>query len=279
MGVLLLAASAVLFAQAPLPEPPPLPRPTAPQPSGERPIVQLAPGDQVKMEVFGRPEMATEMYVADDGTIRVPLAGPVRVAGLSPVDAAQKVETALKNGQFLVNPHVTLYMAPSLAHVSVLGEVKAPGRYPLDSSATILDILALAGGRTDKGDDVIYLLRQDAADQVTRFPLNLKGVMDAKDTVPEAMLFKLRGGDRILVPAAPQIYMQGEVRAPAAYRYESGMTVMQALIAAGGVTEKGSTHRIEIKRKGPAGNYLAISAKLSDTLQPDDVIKVKERIF
>src|SRR6266403_1923817 len=97
-----------------------------------RPILQLGPGDQVKLEVFGRPEMDTTTYISDDGSIRVPLAGVVAIGGLSPGAAGQKVEAALKRGQFLVDPHVTFTVLQSRSQrVSVLGEVHNPGRYPV----------------------------------------------------------------------------------------------------------------------------------------------------
>jgi polysaccharide export outer membrane protein len=102
--------------------------PTGSLASAERPILQLGPGDQVKMEVFGRPEMDTTTYISDDGSIRVPLAGVVAIGGLSPGAAGQKVEAALKSGQFLVDPHVTFTVLLSRSQrVSVLGEVQTPG--------------------------------------------------------------------------------------------------------------------------------------------------------
>src|SRR3977135_2756678 len=109
--------------------------PTGSLASAERTILPLGPGDQVKMEVFGRPEMDTTTYIADDGSIRVPLAGPVIIGGLSPAEAAEKVEAALKKGQYLVDPHVTFGVVQSRSQrVSVLGEVRNPGRYPMESN-------------------------------------------------------------------------------------------------------------------------------------------------
>lgn len=265
-----LALSAAL-AQAPAPGTPPIPDDSTP------PTLQLGVGDQVKMSVYGRPEMDSTMYVADDGTIRVPLAGSVHVAGLSPVQAAQRVEAALRKGEYLRHPHVTLQLVESLTQkVSVLGEVRNPGRYPIESTSTVIDVLAQAGGQTEKGGDIVYLLRENASGTMNRYPLNLRGL--ATGTMPQAIAFKLHGGDRIYVPPAPQYYISGEVRMPATYRLETDMTVLQAIAAAGGVTDKGSTHRIQIKRRGPNG-YIVISPKLTDKVEPDDVITVKERIF
>jgi polysaccharide export outer membrane protein len=246
----------------------------------DRPLLQLGAGDQVKMEVFGRPEMDTTTYIGDDGTIRVPLAGPVNIGGLSPAEAAEKVERALKKGQYLVDPHVTFTVAQSRSQrVSVLGEVRNPGRYPMESNTTVLDLIAQAGGANEKGADIVYVLRPDGNGSLKRFPVNLRGAVDSQDAAPAAMMQTLQGGDSIFVPVADQFYIEGEVHSPAMYRLDSGMTVVQAIARAGGITERGSTSRVKIRRKGPKGDYIVISAKPGEKIQANDVITVKERIF
>jgi polysaccharide biosynthesis/export protein len=285
LGALLLQAVAA-FAQNP---PPPAQIPATPLegPAASpaalsvpgHALVEVGVGDTVKIDVFGRPEMDTTTYVADDGTIRLPLAGSVAVGGLSPNDAGKKIEDAYKAGQFLVDPHVTVTVVMSRSQrVSVLGEVRAPGRYPIESNTTVLDLLAQVGGVNEKGADQIYILRADGNGQLQRLLVDLKGTMDSKNGAP-AVLQTLRGGDSILVPPAPTFYISGEVRSPAAYRIDSGMTVVQAIARAGGVTEKGSARRVSIKRKDPKGGYVVISAKSEEKIQPDDLITVKERIF
>jgi polysaccharide biosynthesis/export protein len=245
----------------------------------ERPLLELGPGDQVKMEVYGRPEMDTTTYVADDGSVRVPLAGAVKVGGLSPAEAAQKVESALKSGQFLVDPHVTFtVMQTRSQRVSVLGEIQHPGRYPIESNTTVLDLLAEAGGATEKSADVIYILRTDSSGSLQRYAVSLKGVVDSKDAAP-AVLQTLRAGDSVFVPVAEQFYIAGEVHTPGMYRVDSGMTVLQAIGRAGGVTERGSASRVQIKRRGPKGDYIVVSGRSDTKIQPNDVITVKERIF
>ena len=247
-------------------------------PNDEHPLLQLGPGDQLRMEVFGRPEMDSTMYIGDDGTVRVPLAGAVAVSGLSPAEAAQKVEAALKQGQFLVNPQVTFSVIKSLSQrVSVLGEVHLPGRYPIESDTTILDLLALAGGRTEKGDDTIYLMRQNAAGTLEQFPIDLN-VAVGKGAAP-AIMQTLRGGDRIFVPTAQQFFVSGEVHSPAAYRLDNDMTVLEAISRAGGITDRGSMRRVEIKRRDGSGRYVVVSAKPNDKIAANDVVTVKERLF
>ncbi len=57
------------------------------------------------------------------------------------------------------------------------------------------------------------------------------------------------------------------------------MTVIEAIAKAGGITLRGSSRRVEIKRKLANGGYSTTKAKIDDVVQPEDVIRVKESIF
>ena len=274
--LLLLSMHAALCwaAQPPAQGPPPV-APAAPVPTLS-PLTALGPGDSVALHVFGQPDMDSVLGVADDGTLRVPLAGAVEVAGMSADAAARRVEKALKDGGFLVDPHVTLTVTASLSQrVSVIGEVRNPGRYPVDSKTTVVDLLAEAGGLTELGSDTVYVLRPDAGGAVKRFPVSLAGLSDARRTAPSQTL---RAGDSLVVPRAEQFYIMGEVQKPDKYKLQPDMTVMQAISLAGGLTPKGTYRRVEIKRTGKNGAEL-VKPKPDDFVQPDDVIRVKESIF
>jgi polysaccharide biosynthesis/export protein len=250
-----------------------------PAPGAHQPLLPLGPGDEVAVHVFGQPGMDGNMYVADDGTVQVPLAGPVHVAGLSPSEAAHAVEAALREKQILVSPHVSFTIVKSTSQqVSVLGEVRNSGIFPIQSNSTLLELLAQAGGETDQGADTIFVLRSGPDGVMHRLPVNLQGLAEA-GTTPAAAQFTMKGGDQVYVPRAPQVFVSGEVRTPGRFRIDPGMTVLEALARAGGVTNMGSTHRISIKREQPDGRYSQLAAHLSDKVQPNDVITVRERIF
>jgi len=237
---------------------------------------QLGPGDSVSIQIFGQPD-STNVYVGDDGTISVPLVGPVPVAGVSPVEAAARVSAALKKGGFYVDPHVTIIITQSRSQlVSVVGEVAAPGRYPITPRTTIVELLAQAGGLKESASTVGYLLRTDAQGHVSRYPINLNGLTDLKDSLPTSTLL---GEDSLVVPTAPRVYVYGEVSSPGVFRLEPGMTVLQAIARAGGINERGSERRIELKRQLKDGKYEITRAKPGDPIQPDDIIRVKESIF
>jgi polysaccharide export outer membrane protein len=240
-------------------------------------LVQLGAGDSVTFSVFGQPDMTTTTFVGDDGTLAVPLAGPVQVAGLSPAEASQRIEKALRDGKFLVDPHVTISAIVSRSQrVSVLGEVGHPGRFVIESNIDILDLLAEAGGVTDNASDVVYLLRPDKEGNVVRTEISLKAMAKGSRAGSGQAI---KGGDSIYVPRAEQFYIYGEVTAPGKFRVEPGMTVVQAIARAGGLTPRGSQRRVEIKRLQSDGSYTTSSAKLDEPVRSDDVIRVKESIF
>lgn len=241
------------------------------------PTLRLGTGDAVVVQVFGRPEFNTTAYVSEDQTILVPLAGSVRVGGLSPADAATQVAEALRAGEYLVDPQVSVTFSQFRSQqVSVLGEVHTPGRYPIESKTSVLDMLAQAGGVSEVGADTIVLIRPGADGKTQRIPVDLKKLTSGASDDPAV---GLKGGDSLFVPRAEQYYVYGEVQTPNMYRLESGTTVVQAISRSGGLTPRGSDRRIEIKRQVAEGKYKTFDAELGDPVKPNDVIRVKERLF
>jgi polysaccharide export outer membrane protein len=86
-------------------------------------------------------------------------------------------------------------------------------------------------------------------------------------------------GDTIFVPRMEVFYVHGAVNEPGAYRLERDMTLARGLSVGGGLTEQGSLSRITITREMADGQLQDISLELTDRLNPDDVIYVKESIF
>jgi polysaccharide biosynthesis/export protein len=245
--------------------------------AGQQPLMPIGVGDTITIAVYDQPDMTATVYVSDDGTVPVALAGAVHVAGLSPAGAAQAIEKALRDGHFFKKPHVTITVVQSRSQrVSVLGEVGSPGRYPIDSKTTIFDLLAQAGGAKDTAATTIYLLRTGKDGNTARYPIDLRVMADNSKSIANQ---SLQGSDSIFVPKAEEFYIYGEVSQPNKYRLEPGMTIVQAIIRAGGITARGSRNRVEVKRKGPNGEDVLSKGKLDEVIQPNDVIRVKESIF
>lgn len=249
--------------------------PVAPPVLPNSATVTLAPGDSITISVFGRPELTSTVYVADGGTIDVPLAGSIPVAGLSPAVAAERVATAYREGEYLIDPQVNIVLAGLRSQqISILGEVVRPGRIPIDTRTTILDALAQAGGVTPRGEQKAFILRRREGG-VDRFEVDLRDLFDKGS----GQVVDLRAGDTILVPKAPLVYLYGEVAKPGSYALRGDMTVIEAITEAGGITPRGSTRRIQIKRKDKGGKPQMLDAEIDDTLRAEDIVNVRERIF
>jgi polysaccharide export outer membrane protein len=245
-------------------------------PSDAQRLASLGPGDSVTIQVYGQPDMTTTAYVADDGTVRVPLAGAVQVGGTTPIEAAQRIQQALKNGGYFVDPHVTVTLVQTRSErVSVLGQVRQPGSYPIDPNTSVFDLLAQAGGETDNGADVVYVRRHEPGGRMLSSPVDLRGLTGSTPASTQ----RLQGGDELFVPQAQHFYIYGEVNMPNMYKLEPGMTVIQAIARAGGITPRGTDRRIEIKRLNKDGSYAVSRARPNDLVEADDVIRVKESIF
>ena len=85
-------------------------------------------------------------------------------------------------------------------------------------------------------------------------------------------------GDRIYVPKASFVYVNGEVKSPGAYKITKGLTVHKSITLAGGFTPKASERRTKIIRKAGKQEE-TLRAKMDDLVHPDDIILVPESWF
>jgi polysaccharide biosynthesis/export protein len=245
--------------------------------AADAPRDTLGPGDSVRITVFRYPDLTTEARLSDKGTISFPMVGEVSLGGLTADAAGARIASRLKEGKFLLNPQVQVSLLQLRSRqVSVLGEVARPGRYPLeDTSAKLTDVLALAGGLGPLAADKVSVVSSRAGKQMKTdvdVPALMRGAGMEKN-------FEIQNGDTIFVPRAPVFYIYGEVQRGGAYKLESSMTVMQAISVGGGLTLRGSDRRLEVRRRAPDGQTKQGSIKLTDNVQPDDVIYVKESFF
>jgi polysaccharide export outer membrane protein len=162
---------------------------------------------------------------------------------------------------------------PVSVHVTVAGEVHAPGLRTVRADSSISALLADAGGVTEMGADTIYIERTNELGQLKRYPIDLK------DPRLAGAANWLREADRVVVPRAEQFSITGEVHKPDTYRLYPGMTVMQAIAKAGDVTIWGSYRHIVIQRKGADGANVTIKVNPDDLIEPGDLIRVKQDLF
>src|SRR5688572_17939203 len=185
----------------------------APNSASEYP---LGPGDTLKITVYNNPDLATEAQISESGTINFPLLGDIKIGGLSKVEVEKMLARELVKRKYLntaqVNVLVTSYRA---LQASVLGEVKAPGKYTIFQSSTITDLLAQAGGITPEGSRVVTLVQQTPDGKQVSKEINLDSVLASGEIGAN---LQVKNNDIIYVTKAPLFYIYGEVRKPGAYR-------------------------------------------------------------
>lgn len=122
-----------------------------------RPIY-VGPLDKLEIDVFGIPELSKrEVQVAADGTMSFPMAGTVSVAGKTPAEVAQILNYQLRVAH-IRDPQVSVLVKEAVnQRVTVGGEVKQPGQYPIIGRMSLLRAVALAQGTTEfsKLNDVV----------------------------------------------------------------------------------------------------------------------------
>lgn len=245
--------------------------------TADAPAYRISPGDMIRVSVYQSPDLTLETRVDESGAISFPLIGAVTVGGSRVGEAEDKIARLLREGGFMVAPHVTIAVLQVRgSQVTVLGQVAKPGRFPLDSTdSRLTDLLALAGGISPTGSDVVVLTGTRDGKPIRReIDLqNLAAEGDASGNV------RLQAGDMLYVNRAPTFYIYGEVQKPGSYRLERGMTVLQALATGGGLTPKGTQRGLTIHRRRADGSMQVIEPRLDDPILADDVLNIRESLF
>jgi polysaccharide export outer membrane protein len=236
----------------------------------------LGDGDTVGVTVYEHPDLTLEARISPEGTIPYPLLEEVTIGGLTTKAAGRKIARMLEDRGFIISPQVAVSVKNYTSQqIHILGKVNNPGNYPLEGESTVVDLLARAGGVTEEAADVIFVVENSAGGKSVKHEIDLlrfyAGEMDQNIQVSR--------GDTILVPKMDTFYIHGEVKRPGEYRLLRGMTVVQALSVGGGVSDRGSLKRMMVTRNLANGKTEKIDVKLSDTLEPNDVLFVKERYF
>ena len=136
-------------------------------------------------------------------------------------------------------------------------------------------MLAAAGGTTALGDDVLIITGQRNG-QPFRKVIDIPALFLNEKSEDD---ITVSGGDTLYVNKAPVFYIYGEAQRPGPYRIERGMTVMQALAQGGGPTVRGSGTRLRLHRRDATGKLVESAPQLTDPVQAEDVIYVRESLF
>jgi polysaccharide export outer membrane protein len=263
---------------------------------------KVGPEDQLSIKIFGQDNLNRDPTINGQGEVSMPLVGVVKVAGMTPQEIGKRLE-ALYDAQFLVNPQITVEVKEYRhQRVAVTGAVEKPGSYEIIGPRTLLEVLSLAGGLSNRpgaacGDVVNVIQHQNAPDLVkmvhakTERPfapetetvvIDLRRLLSGE--APELNL-TVRNGDVVHVPFAGTAYVLGGVKKPGNIMVRDKLTISQAVAMAGGVDPILGTSNITVMRFDKMGKPVRINTNLDSIISkkdPDlavkdnDVVLVKE---
>ena len=182
--ILLLAAQIAVFSQTPALQ-------------SRNSAYRMQAGDAVEVQYRYTPEFNAKAVIQPDDQISIPIAGLVRIGGLS-VDEARIAITA-KAAERLRAPEVILLLTDFVKPTfTVAGEVAKPGRYELRGGMTAVDAVAISGGfkESSKHSQVILVHRLNDEFADVRV-VNLKKVMSAEGIKEDV---QVQNGDLLIVP-------------------------------------------------------------------------------
>jgi polysaccharide biosynthesis/export protein len=243
-------------------------------------------GDKLEISVFGHDDLEKTLEVGVGGMITFPLIGDVTVDGKTVTEIDDDLTRRLAS-EYLVDPQVSVEVKEFRSQwVTLMGEVRTPGRYVLRRNMRLLDLIAEAGGPTKEAGQEIVVTRYDPKASVGRQSrILMDDLLNANTT---AANMRLRHGDVISIGERAVFYIRGEVNRPSAIILERGITIMRAIAVAGGLTQYANRKEVQLVRSRDGGGLENISVNLKAiedgktadvVLRADDVIIVPRRIF
>lgn len=254
----------------------------------------VGPEDLLEISIFEwelREETKTSAFrVSETGYISIPVVGLVNVGGQSIANVRKKIEDTFRDGGFIQSPRVSVDIREFRSKkVSVVGAVKNAGTYTLRQNVTtILDVLSLAGGLSEKAGYLAIVIRQPNAaekqslSQIDTIPVDLYELIVKGDP---SVNMVLSNGDVVNVPDAETFSVTGFVQKPGNYPLKRPTTVLEGVAEAGGLVNKEASPRSAILRRkvktGEAVLALDLSAIMNGEarnfyLQSGDLIEVPE---
>lgn len=232
------------------------------------PSLPISFGDLIQVTVFDSAELSGALRVSSKGEVVLPLGGTVKVKGLTAAEAGAAIAQQLKDSGIVLEPHVTvLILEYQTQGVTVTGEVRTPGVYPLLANRSVMDMIAMAGGLNENAGKIATVFHRDNPGEVREVRLNVAVQTAASAT--EGSL-EVLPGDTISVSRSGVVYVLGDVGRPGGFLVEHNdrLSILQALSLAQGANQTASLGGTRLIRKSDNGR-IEIEVDLKKTLKGD----------
>ena len=233
----------------------------------------LGPGDEIKVQLFGKENSEFSMTVDRDGTIAFPNIGPLTVARMRFSQAKAFIAEQIKQKMIGVSASITMGNLRSI-RVFALGEVARPGSYVVSGLSTLSNALFVSGGVKKAGS--LRNIQLKRAGKVVAH-LDLYDFLLHGDTSHDVRLLPQ---DVVYVPPIGKtVGVAGQVLRPAIFELKHERTLADVLHLAGGLRPTAYRKKVQIERiaNGVARKVLDVPltrAGLNTRLHNGDLVKV-----
>jgi len=157
----------------------------------------LGPGDKIDIIVYRQDDLRRTVQIDTSGKITYPLLGDIQAAGLSIFQLRDKIRDGLS--KYIINPQVSVGVtAVQSQKVIVLGEVKDPGVFSVETTMNALEAISRAGGFTKDAKQKSILLIRGGLEKPELITLNMDKFFNDNDMTQNIYL---QNRDIIYVPA------------------------------------------------------------------------------
>lgn len=255
---------------------------------------RIGPGDVIDIVVARNDALSRNgVRVNNEGEIQLPmLDGSVSAACLTERELAGQIKERYR--KYLLKPFVYVAVKEfNSKPVAFIGAVVAPGRFQLQRSVRLLELLTFVNGPSNNAGRTIQiirdpsfsrcegnLLKQTPAEKEEIFFYALDDTLAAKEQANPY----LQPGDIVRVVEADQAYIIGNVRSATTINLNETVTLTQAIARAGGVLPDSDIEKIRVSRqtfgtlnKEPLiVNLKNINKRLEEdvVLQPNDIVEI-----
>ena len=275
------------------------------------PQYKLGPGDKLLIRVFGYDEYNSEVVILPDGTINVRRIGSINVNGITLKEAKKQLSKSYSKIFRDPILYLDLVKTRPI-RVAVSGEVNRPGIYSIDVKGenklvnkdggeqtliktngwpTLVDAIQKAGGVTNKGDlrNVNLIRKNNSNTKMEIIEVNYWETLKNGTPIKNYYIYD---GDSIRVhqierrednelftiasssfsPNTITINVIGEVKNPGLQTIKTNSPLSQAILNAGGITNKSNKNKIALIRLNANGT---ITKSISSFEMAKDIDNLK----
>jgi polysaccharide export outer membrane protein len=225
----------------------------------ETPEYRIGPEDILQIQAWSRPDLSGQVAVDLSGDIHVPLLDPVHAAGRTPTELGKELTQRYGILDANISDVVVSVVEYRSRTVTVVGEVRNPGRYSFPVIPNVWDVILNAGGATPSADlkNVQIVRKEPAPGEEKTLTVDLSAGLEGIDpsTLPVP-----RPKDTLIVPSrvgqtatGETFQVIGAVRTPGIYPLSSAGTVVEALALSGGPDATADLSHVRLTRPTDSG--------------------------